>query len=258
MGILFGDTLRSGKEPMDFSGYAFAALATAVGLAAAASGAILTLTSSHLQAAQIALWIAAICFAGIGVVWGVNTTQYGMIVRMVAAGATPAFSFVSLIYIFSLILPVAAPNNPHWGEQAVIQPDNAQPDRALPDNAQHGIARYDNAQPDRAQPDNAQHDTAQSALEQFQNPTGTLSLVYFENRPDGTPNFISMKVTNRKLSVDPLAGKITFVSIYASSSETKSVEAIFALSDKKHNLTAVWDDTKKTMSLVVDGREINK
>lgn len=90
---------------MDFPGYVLLLLATAAGLAAAFGGVMWTLPTPHLQAAQAAFWVVAICFAGLGIVWAANGTQYALSTRMAVAGLTPAIAFICLIYVLSLIGP---------------------------------------------------------------------------------------------------------------------------------------------------------
>jgi len=77
--------------------------ATAAGVGAGLGGIMLTLTPSHLRAAKAAFWFAAICFGGLGIVWGVHAANYPLSIRLGVAGLTAASAAMALVYLLSVL-----------------------------------------------------------------------------------------------------------------------------------------------------------
>lgn len=83
--------------------YVLLVLATAAGLGAAGGGIMLALPSPRYRAVRAAFWFAALCFGGLGILWGSHSGAYPMAVRLLAAGSTAALAAISLTYMLSLI-----------------------------------------------------------------------------------------------------------------------------------------------------------
>jgi hypothetical protein len=88
---------------MHFLDYVLLVLATAVGLFVAGGGIVLTLPTPHYRAAKLAFWAAAICFGGLGILWGAFSTTYPLSVRIPAAGVTAAIAAMALTFMLSLL-----------------------------------------------------------------------------------------------------------------------------------------------------------
>jgi hypothetical protein len=89
---------------MGFSGYILLLLTVVTGLAAGIGGIVLTLPQPRYQAARFGFIVSAVCFGGLGVVWGATSNQ-SLILRMAAAGITAAIAGVALAWILSQIWP---------------------------------------------------------------------------------------------------------------------------------------------------------
>ncbi len=104
----------------------------------------------------------------------------------------------------------------------------------------------------------AQAENENDFVEEFQKPSGAIDLVYYEKTPNGAQISFDLKTQYRRLTVTPIIGKVKFLSTFGPSLEGKSIETLFAFSDKAHVLLVAWDDAKRTISLAVDGREVEK
>lgn len=83
--------------------YVLLALAAASGLAATIGGIMLTAPRPPVRVVKVAFCAAAICFALLGVLWGMQASNYPMIVRLGAAAVTAALAAVVLTYVLSLL-----------------------------------------------------------------------------------------------------------------------------------------------------------
>ena len=66
---------------------------------------MMALSSPNIVAAQGAFLLSALCFAALGVLWGISADQYPLSVRVIAAAVTPALAFGSLVYVIAIASP---------------------------------------------------------------------------------------------------------------------------------------------------------
>jgi hypothetical protein len=83
--------------------YLLLALATAAGLAAAGGGIMLTLPSPKYRPVITAFRFAALCFGGLGIVWGIQASNYSLSIRLLVAGLTAAIAAMAATYVVSLV-----------------------------------------------------------------------------------------------------------------------------------------------------------
>jgi hypothetical protein len=88
---------------MDLPDYTLLVLPTASGIIATVGGVMLTVREPNYRAVRAAFWIAAFCFAALGVVWGVTSTSQSMALRLIVAGATAAAGAMALTWALSFI-----------------------------------------------------------------------------------------------------------------------------------------------------------
>ena len=87
---------------MGLADYILLVLTVAASLAAAVSSIVLTLPKPKYQAARFGFIVSAICFGGLGIVWGANANQ-SLGLRMAAAAITAAIGAAALVWVLSLI-----------------------------------------------------------------------------------------------------------------------------------------------------------
>jgi hypothetical protein len=93
----------------------------------------------------------------------------------------------------------------------------------------------------------------------FAQPLGTITFVFPEKKPDGTPNILDVKNQYRRITADPITMTVRFVSQFPPSSKSKSIETDLKQNEKgMHNLIATWNDKNQTISLMVDGQQNQK
>jgi hypothetical protein len=89
------------------------------------------------------------------------------------------------------------------------------------------------------------------AIAALTKPAGTIFFMLSETRSDGSPNIFRIRTPDRSISFNSTTKTAQF------GSQSNILQSTF---DKKsgglHRLTASWDDSKQTISLAIDGREI--
>jgi hypothetical protein len=82
---------------------------------------------------------------------------------------------------------------------------------------------------------------------------GTILFMLPETRPDGSPNIFKICTPGRSISFNSTTETVQF------GSKSNILQSIFDEgSSGLHTLIASWDDSKQTMSLTIDGRELSK
>jgi hypothetical protein len=89
----------------------------------------------------------------------------------------------------------------------------------------------------------------------FQEPSGTLSLLFPECQPNGEPNIIIIHTDGRDMIVDPITWVAQFSARFPHSTNTKSIEFNFQKNaTRMHRLAASWNDQKQDITFMIDGR----
>jgi hypothetical protein len=89
---------------MALSDYILLVLTAAAGLAATVGGVMLTLPSPNYYIVRGSFWMAAVCFGGLGIVWGTAAGNQPMLLRLAVAGVTAALAAMVLTWVLSQII----------------------------------------------------------------------------------------------------------------------------------------------------------
>jgi hypothetical protein len=91
------------------------------------------------------------------------------------------------------------------------------------------------------------------AISALSRSAGTIFFMLPETRPDGSPNIFKIRTPDRSISFNSTIGTVLF------GSQSNILQSIFdEESSGLHTLIASWDDSKQTMTLTIDGREVSK
>jgi len=91
------------------------------------------------------------------------------------------------------------------------------------------------------------------AISALSRSAGTIFFMLPETRPDGSPNIFKIRAPDRSISFNSTTRTALF------GSQSNILQSIFDEgSSGLHTLIASWDESKQTMTLTIDGREVSK
>jgi hypothetical protein len=105
----------------------------------------------------------------------------------------------------------------------------------------------------KGSPFDIEKELQKEAISALSKSEGTIFFVLRESRPDGSPNIFKIRTPDRSISFNSMTETAQF------GSQSNILQAIFdRASSGLHTLIASWDDSKQTMALTIDGREVSK
>jgi hypothetical protein len=107
--------------------------------------------------------------------------------------------------------------------------------------------------PRKGNPFDIEKELQKEAVSALSKSEGTIFFVLGESRSDGSPNIFKIRAPDRSISFNSTTETAQF------GSQSSILQSIFEQATSGlHTLIASWDESKQTMALTFDGREVSK